>query len=274
MYQDERPYDPVGVSQDPVSNHGQQFRAWHIHYRKDLERVNLLGKVFRSWLSRGDASVPVNPAVISDLKKTSRLLHYCTSPLLVQRCLATPLSPADGAWLDSVKEDLFALYVDYLTSLGFQIINERASSKVKPRPSPKSPSPPLSMLYKCLQRSWLGGIMMVEVVMEKLQLLVRLYTLEGSRLQQFTPLSPEGRSLFAKQCAHNRDFIHVHSFMHDFHLRFLLNLLDGKIRSLGEFHLAQYLQLCHQHYTPPPSFTQNLLNQGECPHHPAFPRTC
>ena len=223
--------------------------------------MTLLGRVFRSWLSRGDASVPVNPDVISDLKKTARLLHYCTSPLLIQRCLATPLSPADGTWLDSIKKDLFGLYIDYLTSLGFQVINERASSKVKSRPSPKSPPP--SLLYKCLQRSWPAGVMMVEVLIEHLELTVRLYTLEGSRLQQSTPLGPEGRSSFAKQCAHFRDFIHVHSFLHDFHLRFLLYLVDGKIRPPGEFHLTQYLQLCYNHYTPPPSFTQNLLNQGE-----------
>lgn len=266
MYQDQRPYDPVGVSQDPVSNHGHQFRGWHIQHRKELERVNLLGKVFRSWLSKeGDASVPVNPDVISDLKKTARLLHYCTSPLLIQRCLATPLSPADGAWLDSIKDNLFGLYIEYLISLGFQIINERTSSKVKSRSSNKtSSSPPSPPLYKCLQRSWLGGIMMVEVMVQQLQLLVRLYTLEGSRLQQSPPVSPEVRSLFAKQCAHFRDFIHVHSFMHDFHLRILLDLLDGKICSPGEFHLAQYLQLCHVHYTPTPSFAQNLLKKGEC----------
>lgn len=265
MYQDQRPYDRVDLSQDPVSNHGQQFRAWHHGHRKAMESVNLLGKVFRSWLSKegDDASVPVNPAVISDLKRTSRLLHYCTSPLLIQRCLATPLSPQDGAWLDSVKEKLFLLYIDYMTSLGFQLINERSSSKLKPRPPHKSTTPPTSSLYKCLQRSWPGGIMMVEVMVQRLQLLVRLYTLEGSRLQQSSSLSPEVRSLFAKQCAHYKDFIHVHSFMHDFHLRLLLELVDGKSSCPEEFHLPEYLQLCHTHYSPPPSFAQNLLKKGE-----------
>lgn len=225
--------------------------------------MTLLGRVFRSWLSReGDSRMPVSPMVIADLKKTARLLHYCTSPLLIQLSVATPTSSStDRPWLDAIKDELLSLYISYLISLGFQIINERASTKVKSSSQSTLSLPP----YKCLQRSWPGGIIMVELFFHEDNFLVKLYTLEGSRLQQSSPVSPESRSLFAKECARYKDFIHVHSFMHDFHLRFFVDVLSGQHSpSLGDFRLCDFLQRCHTHYTPAPSFSQNLLKKGKC----------
>ena len=271
MYQGQPPYGPVAVTEDPLHNHGHQFRDWLVKHRRELERVTLLGKVFRSWWSReGDASVPVSPDVITNLKRTSRLLHYCTSPLLVRACVATPTSSEDGAWVESIKDDLLSQYVQYLQVLGFQVINQRASSQVKAGQGsrtasthPHTPLPPPTP-YKCLQRSWPGGIIMVELSFQDQTFLVKLYTLEGSRLQQSSPVSPESRSHFARECARYKDFIHVHSFMHDFHLRLLLDLLNGSCSPVGEFSLCAYMQLCHTHYHPMPSFSQNLMRKGVC----------
>lgn len=277
MYQDQPPYGPVGMSEDPLFNHGHQFRDWYTRHRKELERVTLLGKVFRSWQSReGDASVPVHPDVIASLKRTARLLHYCSSPLLIQDSMATPISIKDGEWLETIKDDLLSHYINYLLVLGFQIINERALSKIKP--SSRTPTKllpqtaPLSAPpYKCLQRSWPGGIIMLELMFQEQVFLVKLYTLEGSRLQQPSPLSPESRTLspesrshFAKECARYKDFIHVHSFMHDFQLRFLLDLLNKGHSSGRQFKLCAFMELCYAHYNPLPNFSQNLLKKGEC----------
>lgn len=258
MYQDQPPYGPVGLSEDPVYNHGHQFRDWYSRHRREVERVTLLGRVFRSWLSReGDASVPVSPEVIASLKRTARLLHYCTSPLLIQ---ATPISDKDEAWLETMKDEVLSLYVEYLLILGFQVINERV---LKPVPQPSSkPVQIVAPPYKCLQRSWPGGIIMVELSFQDQVFVVKLYTLEGSRLLQSSPLSPETRSHFARECARYKDFIHVHSFMHDYHLRFLLDLLNRKWPSLKEFNLCAYMELCHAHYNPLPNFAQNLLRKG------------
>ena len=259
MYQDEMPCGAVDQTQDPVYNHGQQLRDWHTRRRKEIDRVQLLGKVFRSWLSREDASVPVSPEVIANLKRTARLLHYCSSPLLIQQSMAATADTAD--WMETVKEECLTLYMDYLNSLGFQTVNERASSKVKPRKAPPSPTP----LYKCLQRSWPGGILMVELMFQQHHFVVKLYTLEGSRLQQYSPAhsSPEARTFFVRECARYKDFIHLHSFLHDFHLRFLLDLLNKKRNIPVTFQLTHYLQQCHAHYFPPPTFAQNLLKKGK-----------
>ncbi len=57
--------------------------------RRQYETNELLGKVFTSWQRRVGAKpggdVPVNSKTIEDLKRTARLLHYCTSPLLLAR---------------------------------------------------------------------------------------------------------------------------------------------------------------------------------------------
>lgn len=80
-------------SADPVYNHGEQLRDSHAYQRKQYESRELLGKVFTSWQSRkGVESAPVNSATIDNLKRRARLLHYCTSPLLLQQSL---LSVAD-----------------------------------------------------------------------------------------------------------------------------------------------------------------------------------
>ena len=68
---------------DPVGRHGQQFCDMLQHQRVVVNQTDLLGKVFASWHNRNaDTSLPVGSGTISSLKRTSRLLHYCSSPIL------------------------------------------------------------------------------------------------------------------------------------------------------------------------------------------------
>ena len=93
FYQETPPHTCTPRSADPVYNHGQQLRDSHAYQRRQYESQELLGKVFTSWQSRkGGESAPVNSATIDNLKRRARLLHYCTSPLLLQQSL---LSTAD-----------------------------------------------------------------------------------------------------------------------------------------------------------------------------------
>ena len=65
-----------------------QHRATYHHERNQIDARELLGKVFHSWQSRTvDPSAPVSSNSISSLKQTARLLHYCTTPLLMQQSL-------------------------------------------------------------------------------------------------------------------------------------------------------------------------------------------
>ena len=218
FYQENPSHGPTARSVDPTFNHGQQFRESHLHQRKVYDTQELLGKVFQSWQSRSTGSaVPVSATIIAGLKRMARQLHYCSSSLLMQQCLPSPppLLPATDVattttgespsynWFDRVKDELLSLYIRYLQTLGFQTITERSSvPKHKPRtphhrpppptPSPPTPSPlPPLKLYKCLQRSWHGGIMLVELLFRGDRFHVKLYTLESSRLVGQTFLSPE-----------------------------------------------------------------------------------
>lgn len=66
-------------------------RETHQHWHRVDEGRELLGKVFTSWQSRsGKPSAPVSTTAIATLKKTARLLHYITSPLLLRQSAVAP----------------------------------------------------------------------------------------------------------------------------------------------------------------------------------------
>ena len=69
---------------DPPGRHGQQFCDMFQRQRAAVNRTELLGKVFASWHNRNaDTSLPVSSGTIASLKRMSRLLHYCSSPVLL-----------------------------------------------------------------------------------------------------------------------------------------------------------------------------------------------
>jgi len=65
------------------------------------------------------------------------------------------------------------------------------------------------------------------------------------------------------ECARYKDFIHVHSFMHDFHLRFLLSLLSGTRQPPENFDIRRLLRLFRFHNKVPPNFIRSRLCKGE-----------
>ena len=315
FYQEAPPLTPPQQTADVVYNHGQQFRDCYAHRRHQAEARGLLGRVFTSWHSRSsDSGGPVYSTTISALKRMSRLLHYCTSPLLVLQCVSSSDSPVHSekekrvasparsrsgskedrgtgltfAWREKVKEELLQVYISYLKTLGFQAINERTGSasstgiagrhqrpssrtsqvsRPPPHPSIAAQIQPSSLrLYKCLQRSWKGGIMLIELLFQSDKFMVKLYTLERSRLGNQENIQPEIQGLFSAECARFKDFIHVHSFMYDFHLRFLLELLNEK-RQLPKgmaVDVRKFMELIYKQNKPIPDFVRNLLSKGTC----------
>ena len=250
-YQNSAPQIPPRRTQDPVYNHGRQLSFHLSTQRKSFDRQELLGKVFQSWQSRSLA--PVNAATITALKKMARLLHLCCSSVLPASCLKVK------EVIDGVKEDILSQYIGYLQSLGFQAIAER-SPTLTSRVGGKPPTPHITnKLYKCLQRWWAGGIILAELCFYDDNFVVKLYSLEASRLNNQSPLSPESQSLFSLECARYRDFIHVHSFMMDYHLRLLLSYLNNS--PPDNFDLRHYIILCNE--KPRPHFARNLLQKGQ-----------
>ena len=181
------------------------------------------------------------------------------------------------------QNTVFQVYIEYLKTLGFQAIKERtaaagATGRHPPRPSSRGsqtrppPHPSLAAqiqpsslrLYKCLQRSWQGGIMLIELLFQANKFMVKLYTLERSRLGNQANVRPEIQGLFSAECARFKDFIHVHSFMYDFHLRFLLDLLN-QTRQLPNnlaMDLRKFVELIYKQNKPVPNFVRNILSKG------------
>ena len=100
---------------------------------------------------------------------------------------------------------------------------------------------------------------MVEVLFQQLNFVVKLYTLERARLQQGVEFSPS----FSRECARYKDFIHVKSFMHDIHLRLLLDLLCKTRLPPYPLDLHHFIAICHTHSSPPPHYVKNLLTKGQ-----------
>lgn len=75
---------------------------------------------------------------------------------------------------DNIRLQFIESYTSYLQTLTFQPINERPTSV------PQSTSS--LYIYKCLQRSWAGGIMLIELKLDPVAFHVKLLSLECSRL--------------------------------------------------------------------------------------------
>lgn len=71
---------------DKAYRHANQFKETWIHVHRQSESIQLLTKVFATWQQKKMNEAPVASNKVASLKRMSRLLHYCTTPLLVD-CL-------------------------------------------------------------------------------------------------------------------------------------------------------------------------------------------
>ena len=109
-------------------------------------------------------------------------------------------STASGHFSDDMKEEALKAYTEYLESLGFCPIIERPPT-LADRAVPATPSKgvlgkphtelTLPKFYKSLQKSLPGGIILVELVFQGRVLHVKMFSLEGSRLNESPVLSVE-----------------------------------------------------------------------------------
>ena len=116
-------------------------------------------------------------------------------------------------WQSSLCSEFLSKYCDYLRSLNFLPINESAplasspkrtrklqnnnNSKTATAKSDKDPE-----LYQSFQRSWPGGIMLVDLTfLQRRTFCVKLFSLESSRLDKgmFPSVSAKVRLLSSTQ---------------------------------------------------------------------------
>ena len=60
-----------------------------------------------------------------------------------------------------------------------------------------------------------------------------------------------------------KDYIHVHSFTYDFHIRTILSIIQKRTRIDGTLNLHHLLDRFCRHYQNPPHYIRNRICKGE-----------
>lgn len=77
------PHGPDSGPFDPVARHGAQFLEIKSMERKELEKQMKIENLFVTWQQRSaQSNMPISLADLETLKQSSRLVHYCATPLL------------------------------------------------------------------------------------------------------------------------------------------------------------------------------------------------
>ncbi|XP_055020868.1 KICSTOR complex protein SZT2 isoform X3 [Boleophthalmus pectinirostris] len=159
-----------GLSEgDAVSRHGGQLLDIKAGERRELEKQMKIENLFVTWQQRSaQSNMPISAADLEILKQSSRLVHYCATPLLFDplfrkniqeeqvihspvkrhrsndssasgrdRSYSTdsgdmlPIRLRDEPWLQDVSCSFLQHYVQYLQSMGFILVQVRPQSPAR-----------------------------------------------------------------------------------------------------------------------------------------------
>ncbi|KAG8132270.1 hypothetical protein E2320_010139 [Naja naja] len=154
-------HNPEQGVHDPVAQHGAQFLEIKNTERKELEKQMKIENLFVTWQQRSaQSNMPISLADLDTLKQSSRLVHYCATPLLFdpgfrQQIQADQQSKLEGkkrhrsndstasgrdrshscdsaeglpcrskdeAWLLELCHAFLQQYIQYLQSMGFILV--------------------------------------------------------------------------------------------------------------------------------------------------------
>ncbi|KAM9384552.1 KICSTOR complex protein SZT2 isoform 2-T2 [Pholidichthys leucotaenia] len=155
---------------DAVGRHGGQLLDIKAAERRELEKQMKMENLFVTWQQRSaQSNMPISATDLETLKQSSRLVHYCATPLLfdpvfrkqIQEELImqppakkrhrssdstasgrdrshssdsadAPLGRAkEEAWLQDIRSSFLQQYVQYLQSLGFILVQVRPPSPAR-----------------------------------------------------------------------------------------------------------------------------------------------
>ncbi|XP_039179309.1 KICSTOR complex protein SZT2 isoform X6 [Crotalus tigris] len=163
-------HNPEQGVHDPVAQHGAQFLEIKNTERKELEKQMKIENLFVTWQQRSaQSNMPITLADLDTLKQSSRLVHYCATPLLFdpgsrQQIQADQQSKLEGkkrhrsndstasgrdrshscdsaeglpcrskdeAWLLELCHAFLQQYIQYLQSMGFILVQVRPASPAR-----------------------------------------------------------------------------------------------------------------------------------------------
>ncbi|KAI4886625.1 hypothetical protein NFI96_012743, partial [Prochilodus magdalenae] len=152
---------------DIVARHGAQLLEIKAAERRELEKQMKIENLFVTWQQRSaQSNMPISVADLDTLKQSSRLVHYCATPLLFdpvfrkqiqeelivqplakkrhrssdsaassrERSLSTDSADVrlrDEPWLQELSHTFLQQYVQYLQSLGFILVQIRPQSPAR-----------------------------------------------------------------------------------------------------------------------------------------------
>uniref|UniRef100_UPI00398E855C KICSTOR complex protein SZT2 n=1 Tax=Pristiophorus japonicus TaxID=55135 RepID=UPI00398E855C len=159
----------VGLS-DPVSRHGTQFREIKNLERREMEKQMKIENLFVTWQQRSaQSNMPITVGDLDTLKQSSRLVHYCATPLLFDpnfrlqiqaeqqvgsegkkrhrsndstasgrdrshSCDSVetmPFKVKEEQWLGEISNAFMQQYIQYLQSMGFILVQVRPPSPTR-----------------------------------------------------------------------------------------------------------------------------------------------
>uniref|UniRef100_A0A8C3N101 Uncharacterized protein n=1 Tax=Geospiza parvula TaxID=87175 RepID=A0A8C3N101_GEOPR len=155
------PHGPDLGPFDPVARHGAQFLEIKSMERKELEKQMKIENLFVTWQQRSaQSNMPISLADLETLKQSSRLVHYCATPLLFDPAFrhgcshsvckrhrsndstasgrdrshscdsadALPCKGKEEPWLQEMCNAFLQQYIQYLQSMGFILVQVRPPS--------------------------------------------------------------------------------------------------------------------------------------------------
>uniref|UniRef100_A0A673A1P1 SZT2 subunit of KICSTOR complex n=1 Tax=Sphaeramia orbicularis TaxID=375764 RepID=A0A673A1P1_9TELE len=147
---------------DVVARHGGQLLEIKAAERRELEKQMKIENLFVTWQQRSaQSNMPISATDLETLKQSSRLVHYCATPLLFdpifrkqiqdEQVIQPPVKVSSGRdrsystdsaemlpsrlkeepWLLEISSTFLQQYVQYLQSMGFILVQVRPQSPAR-----------------------------------------------------------------------------------------------------------------------------------------------
>ncbi|KAJ6659457.1 hypothetical protein lerEdw1_018691 [Lerista edwardsae] len=286
-------------SLDRVAQHGAQFLEIKSSERRELEKQMKIENLFVTWQQRSaQSNMPISLADLETLKQSSRLVHYCATPLLFDPVFrqqiqadqqgkpegkkrhrsndstassrdrshscdsaeGLPCRTKDEAWLLELCHTFLQQYIQYLQSMGFILVQVRPAS---PTRSSTSRIRALAAMSSEGRGSFSYTRLKADGSPKGCYFCVKQYALECSRIPMGQTVNSQLSMLFTEECDKVRDLMHVHSFSYDFHLRIVHQYLLGSHMALRQgYHLTSFLEDFIAQHPDIPKFGRNHIYQG------------
>ncbi|KAG0380650.1 KICSTOR complex protein szt2 [Mortierella sp. AD032] len=253
--------------QDEVQRHGKPFLDTFAFHTKNAEDQQNAYNVYQKWSRRyrdrkGSPNAlheNMNTTDLAIMLRSSRLLHFCRTPLLFTEFSSSLFphadpsagagigatgkaepKPEDGAkdvpladpiaqWYSALAETFMWEYSQYLATVGMQLLMYGNSKFDKPLEQAQSGE--LSFMSQFTVSQTLSVPSPAAFLFKSLQggSIMCEVRLQGMFVAApgFATAEANKQSLrvFTEQCARFKDRIHVNSFVYDFHLRYIHRIL-------------------------------------------------